>query len=177
MRLWLLLFFYSNLNLRHIQTNCTEYYISSCLSLFFSFPLLSFICVLNVGENKARQQRNIEFDANGTLSHSRLAGMKPCSLTFHIYHWISCSYFPVCVSMPACLPVHVLAHLLSLRFSSFPYICRFVRLFSAHTTSQPIAPGVCVNVLWCCCCSVGGEMDTQRCENAVKAATCMWIKR
>lgn len=86
MRLWLLLFFYSNLNLRHIQTNCTEYYISSCLSLFLSFPLLSFICVLNVGENKARQQRNIEFDANGTLSHSRLAGMKPCSLTSRIYH-------------------------------------------------------------------------------------------
>lgn len=28
------------------------------------------------------------------MSHSRLAGMKPCSLTFHIYHRLLCSYFP-----------------------------------------------------------------------------------
>lgn len=37
-------------------------------------------------------------DANGTLSHSRLAWIKLCSLTFHIYHKLLCSYFPVFLS-------------------------------------------------------------------------------
>lgn len=96
---------------------------------FLSFPFLYLVCVTVRKPSTSTAKYTI--DANGTLSHSRLAEMKPCSLTFHIYHWILCSYFPVCVSMP----VHVLSSLplCSSVVVFHIYIFKFVRLFSAHT--------------------------------------------